>query len=203
VPILLDGARIRALVVGGGAVADRKVGALLDAGARVHVVALAIGEAARAREAGSGGRLTFSVRAYRTGDLADATLVIAATSDRAVNARVAADARAAGRLVNVVDVPTEGDWVTVAAHRAGPLVVGVSAGGVPSAAVRIRDAVAARFDDRYGTALDALGTLRARLLAEGATGRAAWVDAEQTLIGRDFCDAVERGETVSRAMAWR
>ena len=38
-PIMLDGARIYALVVGGGAVATRKVRALLDSGAHVHVVA--------------------------------------------------------------------------------------------------------------------------------------------------------------------
>jgi siroheme synthase-like protein len=203
VPILLDGTRIRALVVGGGAVADRKASALLDAGARVRVVAVVIGEALRDREATSGGRLALAMRAYRPDDIADATLVVAATSDRAVNARVAADARAAGRLVNVVDAPGDGDWVTVATHRAGPLVVGVSAGGVPSAAARIRDSLAVRFDERYGAALEALGALRSRLLADGDAGRAAWAGAETALIGRDFCDAVERGDTVVRTAAWR
>ena len=190
--MLLDGSRIRALIVGGGKVAHRKALALLDSGASVRVVAPEIGPGLRAA---AGPRLTFEERAYASTDIGDATLVIAATNVRAVNARVAADARAAGRLVNVSDAPAEGDWVTVATHRAGPLVIGVSAGGVPSAAARIRDAIGARFDARYGEALAALAVLRAR--------GSAWDAAEPALVGPEFCERVERGEIAAQVAAWR
>jgi siroheme synthase-like protein len=191
-PMILDGNRIRALIVGGGAVAHRKAVALLDAGASVRVVAPDIAPALRAVH---NPRLRIDERVYDTADIGDATLVIAATDVRAVNARVAADARAAGRLVNVSDAPTEGDWVTVAAHRAGPLIIGVSAGGVPSAAARIRDAIAGRFDARYGEALAALAAIRQR--------RGDWPAAESALIGPDFVDRVEAGDFAAQVAAWR
>lgn len=198
-PMLVDGPSVRALVVGGGAVAARKAVALLESGAAVRVVATTLGAELKGECDGGawGGRLSITERPYRTGDVADATLVIAATDSREVNARVTADAREKCRLVNVADAPAEGDWVTVATHRAGPLIVSVSAGGVPSAAARIRDAIAERFDGRYGEALTALGALRARLL------RAGWRDAEAALVGPDFCERVERGELTARAAAWR
>jgi siroheme synthase (precorrin-2 oxidase/ferrochelatase) len=98
-------------------------------------------------------------------------------------------------LVNVSDAPAEGDWVTVATHRAGPMVIGVSAGGVPSAAARIRDAIGERFDARYGEALAALARLRQR--------GSEWSAAEAALIGPDFCQQVERGELVTLVAAWR
>jgi siroheme synthase-like protein len=198
-PLVLEGDRIRALVVGGGAVAHRKVVALLDSGATVRVVAPVAGSALRAL-AGHG-RLTLVEREYRADDIGDATLVIAATNVRAVNARVAADARARSRLVNVVDAPAEGDWMTVAAHHAGPLTIGVSAGGLPAAASHIRDAIADRFDDRYAAAVTGLVTLRRRLLDDG--GSDVWREAKRALIGPDFCDVVENGGLAPRLAAWR
>jgi siroheme synthase (precorrin-2 oxidase/ferrochelatase) len=113
---------------------------------------------------------------------------------------VAADARAGGRLVNVVDAPEEGNCATVAVHRADGLVVGVSAGGVPAAAARVRDAVAQRFDARYGAAVATLGALRRRLLAAGQYQ--AWRDAAADLAGAEFCGAVEGGTFAARAARW-
>lgn len=202
-PLLLSGERIAVLVVGGGPVAHRKTMTLLESGATVRVVAPTI--AAALREAAARvptPKLTLVEHAYETADIADATLVVAATDSRAVNARVAADARARARLVNVVDAPEEGNCVTVAAHAAGPLVVGVSAGGVPRAAARVRDAVAERFDGRYAAALAVLGGLRARLLADGAQDHHLWSDAEHELVGPDFCETVESGVFAERVARW-
>lgn len=186
-PVVLDGARIRALVVGGGSVAHRKAVALLESGATLRVVAPALSPAMQSLV--DHPRVTVSQREYRADDIGDATLVIAATDRREVNARIAADAHAAARLVNVVDEPAEGDWVSVATHRAGPLVIGVSVGGVPTAATRIRDAIAARFDSRYAGALSALIALRRQVLDAGGT--AAWREVDRELVGPDFCERVE------------
>jgi siroheme synthase-like protein len=186
-PLVLDGARIRALVVGGGVVAHRKAAALLESGATLRVVAPALSPEMQSLV--DHPRVTVSQREYDTGDIADATLVIAATDRREVNARVAADAHAAARLVNVADEPAEGDWVSVATHRAGPLVIGVSVGGVPTAATRIRDAIAERFDRRYAGALTALIALRRQVLDSGGTD--AWRQVDRELVGPDFCERVE------------
>lgn len=198
-PIVLKGSAIEALVVGGGPVAARKARALLDSGARVRVVALEVGTVMRELAAGTE-RLTIAERAYVTGDVGTAQLVIAAAEAR-VNARVARDAGAAHRLVNVASAPDEGSFVTPAVHRAGALLVAVVAGGVPRAAARVRDAIALRFDSRYAEAVDQLGALRRRLLT--ADARDAWRSASDALVGDDFCDAVEHGDLAGRAASWR
>jgi siroheme synthase-like protein len=200
IPVVLRAERLSALVVGGGTVAARRAGALAEGGARVRIVAPEVCDelvqlAERERS------VTIARRPYATGDLGDATLVIAATDDRAVNARVAGDALAAQRLVNVADAPEEGNCIVAAAHRAGDLVIGVAAGGVPGAAARVRDAIAARFDGRYADAVGRLGELRRRLL--GAGGRDEWRRAAGELVSADFCDAVERGELAGRVSGWR
>ena len=81
-PVMLRGEAVRALVVGGGAVAARKAVALLDAGAAVRVVAPRVGERLRAGHE----RLTIDERRFEAADLADATLVVAASDDASVNA---------------------------------------------------------------------------------------------------------------------
>lgn len=199
-PLMLHGDAIEALIVGGGAVAARKARALLVSGAHVRLVATDIGADVRALAAAHE-RLHLEERPYAGDDIGSAQLIIAATSDRAVNRRVADDGHAAHRLVNVADDPARGNCRTTATHRAGELVIGISAGGVPNAAARIRDALAARLDDRYGSAVAALAALRRRLLDAGdAQG---WHRAADTLIDDDFCTRVENGSLETEAAGWR
>jgi precorrin-2 dehydrogenase / sirohydrochlorin ferrochelatase len=198
-PIHVEGSALRAVVVGGGAVAARKAAALSSVGASVRVVATAAH--ADMRALADADRVTLVERAYASGDIGDALLVVAATDDRAVNARVADDARAANRLVNVADHPDSGSFATMAAHRAGSLVIGVSAGGVPGAAARIRDAIALRFDERYARAIGRLAELRRTLIdrREGATWRALSAD----VLDERFCEAVETGGIDAQVKPWR
>jgi precorrin-2 dehydrogenase / sirohydrochlorin ferrochelatase len=198
-PLVLDGAAVRALVVGGGRVAARKTRRLLESGATVRVIAPQIGEDLLALEGARG--LELVRRGFAAGDAADALLIIAATDDRQLNARVAEEARALHRLVNVSDEPADGNCVTVTAHRAGELLVSVYAGGVPDAAVRVRDAIAERFDECYADAIHALSALRSRLLATGDTD--GWTRARGELLGDDFCGAVERGDFPRQVAQWR
>lgn len=199
-PLLLEGEVLHALVVGGGAVAARKAAALLESGATVRVVAPDIAPAIR-ELAARVPRLALVERAYRADDLGDAELVIAATGDATTDAAVAAEARARHRLVNVAGAPSLGNCVTTAVHRAGELVIAVSAGGVPGAAARIRDALAERFDARYAAAVRALGALRRRLL--DADDHARWDAARHEMLGDDFCAAVESGALDERVSTWR
>jgi len=198
-PIMLHGDAIEALVVGGGPVAARKARALLMAGARVRIVASEISDDAR-ELARAYGKLQVEERPYASSDIGNSQLVIAATSDRAINRRIADDAHAAHRLVNVADDPARGNCRTTATHRAGDLVIGISAGGVPSAAVRIRDSLAARFDDRYGNAVAALASLRRRLIDGGAAE--SWNRAAEAIIDDRFCERVERGTIDSEVAQW-
>jgi siroheme synthase-like protein len=199
VPILVEGASLRVLVVGGGPVAARKAEMFTAAGASVRIVALE--PSAELRDLAGRADVALVERAYERDDIGDAALVIAATSDRATNAAIAADARGAARLVNVVDAPREGSFATMAVHRAGALVVGVSAGGVPGAAARVRDAIARRFDARYAGALDGLAVLRRALLDRGAATE--WRALAADVIDDEFCTTVETEQLDARVAAWR
>jgi precorrin-2 dehydrogenase len=199
-PLVLDGAAVNALVIGGGRVAVRKVTALLDSGARVHVLAPMVDRALEDLQARHAS-LTITREPYAVGRLGDALLVVAATDDAQVNATIASEARTCGRLVNVVDAPELGNCITPAVHRAGELVVAVSAGGVPAAAARIRDSIAHTFDERYSQAVRTLADLRRALLDSGRRDR--WRDAAGALVTPDFCEQVESGRFADRVEEWR
>lgn len=199
-PVMLDGESVRALIVGGGPVAARKARTLLAAGATVRMVAPRVDDELT-RLAEREPRLTIERRGFAEGDVRDATVVIAATGERAVNARVAKVAREQHRLVSVADAPGEGNFVGMATHRAGDVVIGVSAGGVPRAAARIRDAIGSRIDVRYARAIAALRTLRRGMLDAGAS--AEWNRAVSALIDERFCAHVEAGTLVTEVDAWR
>jgi len=197
-PIALHGERVTAVVIGGGAVGTRKALALLDAGAQVRVVSPDV--TPDLAEAEREHRLTIVRDSYRPAQLDQATLVVAATDSREVNAQVAVDANSRGKLVNITDSPDEGNFHTMALHRSGDVTIAVSAGGVPGAAARIRDSIAERFDARYGRAVSALRGLRSRLIAGGDE---RWRDAAPRLIADDFCSSVEDGSFTEKVETWR
>src|SRR6476646_4098570 len=131
----------RCIVVGGGPVAERKVEALLESAARVTVISPRLTSQLEALVAD--GQVEHIERAFECGDLADTTLVIAATDNPDVNAAVARAAHSARILVNVVDNPTAGTFNTVAAVRQGDLLLGISTGGTsPAVAALIRRTLA-------------------------------------------------------------
>lgn len=198
VPILVEASGLRVLVVGGGAVATRKAKQFAQAGAVVRIVAPKIDEELEHLVVERG--LAVERRPYESADIGDAQLIVAATDDRTVNADVARDADAGSRLLNAADHSDDGNFAMMATHRRGPLTIGVSAGGVPAAAVRIRDALAERFDARYGDALSDLSALRKRMIASGEAHR--WREKSPELIDAEFCDAVERGQLSERLAEW-
>jgi len=197
-PIALHGERVTAIVIGGGGVGTRKALALVDAGASVTVVSTLVNseleDAERLR------KLTIVREPYRSDYLDRATLVIAATDSREVNAQIAVDANARGKLVNITDYPDEGNFHTMALHRSGDITIAVSSGGVPGAAARIRDAIAGRFDVRYERAVSALRGLRSRLLARDEQ---SWKTVAPKLLDDEFCSSVEDGSFSEKVNSWR
>ena len=115
------------VLVGAGTVAARKAKFLLDAGARLRVIAPERSEqfAAVASES----EVSWEPRAYQTGDLSDAVLAIAATPDAAVNEAVHNEAVAARIPVNVVDKPSLCSFIFPAIVDRSPLTVAISSGG--------------------------------------------------------------------------
>ena len=199
-PVMLDGSAITAVVIGGGRVATRKALALLESGARVHVVAPSV-TAELDRRVTADDRLRVSAEPYRPEHLNGATLVIVATDDAMTNAAVAHDARGRVPLINVVDAPGSGNFSTPAVYRTGEVVVAVTAGGVPRAAVLVRDQIAACVDERYGAAVEELAALRRELLERG--DRARWAAAAGALLDEHFMDRVKAGTFSDGVAVWR
>lgn len=111
------------LVVGAGAVALRKTKGLVEAGARVTVVA--------PRHLREFDKLPVRVveREFRTGDLAGAALVFAATDDRLTNHRIAIAAKGRGIFANVADSAEECGFLVPARLSKAGVQIAVSTGG--------------------------------------------------------------------------
>ena len=159
---LLDGRPC--LVVGGGAVGERKVRDLLQAGARVTVVSrdLTPGLAELVRA----GHLRFIQGEFDPKYLEGMILVIGATDDQEVNRQVSAAAQVRGLLVNIVDAPELCTFIVPAQVRRGLLTIAVSTGGAsPALARRVREELEQRFGEDYRRYLRVLQTVRDRVLA--------------------------------------
>jgi len=158
-PISLDVRDRRVVVLGGGAVAERKVRGLLDAGAAVTLIAPTCTAALQAEAARQS--LEWLPRPFEPSDLDGATLVFAAVDDDGVNARISALARERGIPINDAGDAARGDFVTPAVHRAGDLTFAVETGGAsPALAMRLRDELRERYDEPYARATALLARMR-------------------------------------------
>ena len=171
-PVNLLVAGRRCVVVGGGRIAARKIEALLDAGAAVHVVAPKLDDAVR--HWADTGRLTVSERGFEPEDLDGAWLATAATPDPAVNQAVF-DAGEARRVwVNAADDPERCSFTLMSVIRQGDLVVTIGTGGrSPALAAHLKDRLGAELGPEYGTLLDLLSEARETMRAEGRSSEDA------------------------------
>ena len=149
-PLFADLQGRQVLVVGGGAVAERKTDALLRTGARVRVVAPTLTAALAGWHAA--GRIAWREAVFEPTELDDAWLVVAATGDRAVNRAVAAAAEARRLLANVVDDATLSSFQVPAIVERGPLQVAISSGGgAPMLARHLRRQLETLLDDSWAS----------------------------------------------------
>lgn len=173
-PVALQLAGARCLVAGGGAVAERKVGALLAAGADVHVVAP--DATANLRALAQTGKIRWNARPVEPTDLADCLLAVICTNDRAVNQTLAIAARQQGVLANVADAPDEGTAISPAVVERDNLLIAVwSGGGGPVVSQLVRDRVAGCIGEEWGALSRVLARCRADITRTlPPAGRAAF-----------------------------
>jgi len=154
IQLILDG--LKCVVVGGGKVAARKVEALCAAGADVHVVSPEFDDELLDRD-----DVTRHAEVYRPGLLAGARLVMICTDDRDVNAQAAADARAAGALVNVADDPEYCDFYVPAVVRRGDVQIAIGTGGAsPKLAATLRRRIDRAVPEAYAQLAEELRRIR-------------------------------------------
>ena len=165
-PINIDVSGKRALVVGGGAVAERKVRVLLEFGAKVIVVAPEI--TPDLQQLKDAGKIVWEPRFWRPEDLDGICLVFAATNDRNVNQEIFKEASSRGVLLNCVDQPDLCNFIVPAIVRRGYLVISVSTSGhSPALAAWIRGKIEEEFGDEYGKLTELTGLIRKRLIEAG------------------------------------
>ena len=165
-PVFLNVADEPVVVVGAGTIAERKVDALAEAGARVTVIAPEATPGLRAR-AGRGD-IRYLARAYAPGDLAGCRLAYVATDDPAVSRAVHEEATARGIWLNVADQPALCGFLAPAVVRRGELTVAVSTNGASPAMARlVRERLEAELGPEYAAALAILRRVRERLRAAG------------------------------------
>ena len=158
-PIYADLTGRAVLVVGGGVVASRKVGALLKRRIRVTVVSPKICRELQSLTNNSD--LIIHQRSYQAGDLAEHWLVIAATDDSELNQKVFAEAAEARIFCNVVDQPELCTFHVPAVVQQGLLQIAISTGGSsPALAKRLRQEIEKQFGPAYGELLEGLLELR-------------------------------------------
>jgi len=155
-PIMLNMIGRRVVVVG-GAVGLRKARSLAGCGAEVTLIS------PKAPQGDLPAGVRFIPQPYTPRQLEGARLVFACTDQRELNARIAADARSAGALVNVADQPDDCDFFVPAVARDGEIVLAVGSGGTaPALAGRLRDAARSAMPERVGEFASLLAALRAQ-----------------------------------------
>lgn len=154
------------LVVGGGSVGERKVKTLLASGAEIGLIATE--RTLWLEQACGEGRLRFLGMEYGEMSLEGVDLVFAATSDPALNRRIAEDARRRGVWCNMASDPEEGSFIVPATFERGALTIAISTSGMsPALARQIRKKLEEDFGPEWSLFLQFMGLLRKKLQAGG------------------------------------
>lgn len=152
------------VVVGGNEMAEAKVKELLDAEARIRVIAPAATDQIAAWS--QAGRLEWVGRAYEDGDLREAFLAVS-VADAKTNAQVFEEAETHRTFCNAVDDIEHCNCYASAVVRRGPLQIAIStAGKSPALAQRLRKELEEQFGDEYALWVTRLGEIRSRLFQD-------------------------------------
>ncbi|HHB1395939.1 TPA: siroheme synthase CysG [Vibrio cholerae] len=184
------------LLVGGGEVAERKARLLLDAGARLTVVAPELDP--ELAELAANGSIEWLAGEFAPAQLAGKWLVVAATDQREVNALVYQSANQARIFANVVDDPKRSSFIMPSIIDRSPLMVAISSGGkAPVLARLLREKLEALLPQHLGAVAAFAGSLRERVKARFASmgeRRRFW----ERLLGADrLGQALARGDHAS------
>ena len=201
-PIFLELSGRRAIVIGAGAVAARKTKSLLDAGARLVIVADKIDDVLTSLYQGTNAELIKSK--YAKDYLTGAVLAIAATGDRQLNRQIYKDCQELEILCNVVDEPQLCDFFVPAVVKRGDLQIAIcTEGHSPAYAGHIRKKLEQTFTDKHGEFLAELKTLRKRIIKDVADPTDRKVLLGQLVDDKSFEYFVQNGPAQWRIFADR
>ncbi|SFB40157.1 precorrin-2 dehydrogenase / sirohydrochlorin ferrochelatase [Cohnella sp. OV330] len=167
-PIMVSVEHSRCVVVGGGAVGERRTGGLLEAGADILLVCPEI-VSARLRQWKEAGAIRHLPKPFSPDDLEGAALVIAATGADELNGWICDEAKRRGIPANSASDGSRGSFIVPAVVRRGGLLLTVGTSGAgPAWSARIASELRERYGPEYAELTRKLGILRRRVLAEVA-----------------------------------
>jgi siroheme synthase-like protein len=165
-PVFLELADQPCLVIGGGAVAERKVEGLLTAGARVTVISPTL--TPRLEERARNGQICHLARTYQYGDLTGYRLVFTATGNAKINTAIFQEGQERGVWINAADDPARCNFILPAIVRRGELTVAVATGGVAPALTRvIKEELETYFTADYAMLAQVVADVRRELKQRG------------------------------------
>ena len=188
-PVYLNLAGKHCVILGGGTIAQGKIAALRDAGARITVISPEATDGIK--RAAQRGDITFEQREYEHGDLEGAFIAVAATNVWHVNRQIYEEAEALGVLLNVVDDPDQCTFIAPSIVRRDPITLAVSTGGAsPALARKMRETLAEAPALKWADLAGALGRAR-RVIKEQRTviDPSRW----QCVITEDLLELVQKG----------
>ncbi len=165
-PICLDLKDKKCVVVGGGEVAVRKVKSLVEAQAKVIVISPEINSSLK--ELVKKYKITYLNQEYKSEYIEkDTFLVIAASNNKRLNAKIAKDANKSNLLINVVDSPKLCNFIVPATFHRGNLIISISTSGKsPALARKIKEDLQKSYGVEYEVLVDLLGKLRTEVQAK-------------------------------------
>ena len=165
-PVFLALEGKKALVVGGGKVARRKVETLIEYGALVQIISMEL--TGRLKKLVEDGEITHLGTRFEDHLMDGVFLVIAATDDHEFNHKISESARRKGLLINAVDQPADCNFIVPSIIKRGDLQIAISTSGKsPALAKKIRKELETQFGDEYETFLCLMGRLRKEILKKG------------------------------------
>jgi len=189
-PLMLDLRGRSAIVIGGNSVAAEKAATLAASGALVRVLSSTY--CPEMRHLAEDQQVTLAYKAYQTGALAGAFVVVAATNDQQLIEAIWSETQERGQLVNIVDVPKYCNFIVPSILRRGQLTIAVSTEGAsPGLAKRIRHELEEHFPPTYGTYIRLASIVRKHLRTSGVS-----YERRDDFFG-DFFDSVVLAQVVS------
>lgn len=186
----------RAIVVGGGRVAERKIKSLLEAEAQVTVISPEV--TVQIDAWAKTGEITWIEREFQSkDDVQTAFLIIAATNDREVNDRVL-HAASPMQLINIVDNPEGSNFIVPSSFKQGRLTIAISTSGAsPALAGKMRMELTRQYDESYGAYIDFLADCRKVVKKEVANQEDRKV-IFQKLLDEPFLQLTRSGDFAER-----
>ncbi|KAJ0309615.1 Bifunctional dehydrogenase and ferrochelatase [Colletotrichum fioriniae] len=188
----------KVLVVGGGEVAAGRILNCLDADANVTVVCPASGLNPEVAHRVEQAQVTHVDRLFEPSDLDGAAMVLVAIDDPAASTVIWKLCKERKVPANIADVPPECDFYFGSVHRDGPLQIMVSTNGKgPRLAAIIRRHIAKSLPKNAGNAIEAIGTLRAKLRkmapnSEESPKRMGWmIKVSNKFDWEEICDLTD------------